>query len=778
MKKIIISLLLSLVAITAFSKELVIFSDGKLNGQLASKAEIKNGKLRFSTSNAIKLKIAPATPDLSKYTQLEITVVANRANDQFRLTLTSNPANANKWNYYCVPGKFTFTKGPQKMIIDLSKLIKSRNPIGKHQIQTIDFNFTGWEMAYKKGLVLDIEKMVLSSKGNATVEASKKVVTDKKKILNEIKKLSALPNTPWTPVPNIQNRKFWDATKNTIFGKNVIKHAKKALKQKAAFPPTDYYLDFLRNGNRTRYENAYNPIVQNYANLTMALCITGDKATYFTPWQEYNDVLCKMATWVYPAHDKKLDNLLMRRPHIELVGSNVGAIVSTARCLLAPIISKETAQSMEQAVQRQIITPFIETVQGKRSRDYFLIATNNWNAVCIANVVQTLLASNMPSNLRKEAIAYALSHTENYLNGFNSDGYCSEGISYWSYGFGHYLRLAALLYAVSDGKLNLLDDPKSRLAASFPERFLLSEKDFYPAFADCSFDAGLGDVSIYLRDYLMGYKTKDAKLIASNMLYQLAVYALPPQNSKKVKQHIPQRVSEFAKTGVFIIRSTTKNGLNIACKGGNNNELHNHNDVGSFSIAFPGKHVIIGDLGGTVYTRNSFNQNRYQNLLLNSWGHPVPLINGKLQTHGQNTDAQVVKFNKTKEQVSITLDIKKAYQNNPEIKTLTRSFDYNFSGRGKITITDLATFTTPATFETALTTFGNIKQVAKDKLIAQYRDCAVEITVNTNGIPWKLNHDVIKANTRWLDTPKRYAITLDNKHKNVSIKMEIIPLDK
>ena len=110
MKKIIISLLLFLVAITAFSKELVIFNDGKLNGKLASKAEIKNGKLRFSTSNAIKLKIAPATPDLSKYTQLEITVVANRANDQFRLTLTSNPANANKWNYYCVPGKFTFAR--------------------------------------------------------------------------------------------------------------------------------------------------------------------------------------------------------------------------------------------------------------------------------------------------------------------------------------------------------------------------------------------------------------------------------------------------------------------------------------------------------------------------------------------------------------------------------------------------------------------------------------------------------------------------------------------
>ncbi|MBO5792443.1 MAG: hypothetical protein J6S54_08220, partial [Lentisphaeria bacterium] len=732
----------------------------------------KEGRLRFCTSDAIKLKLVPPTPDVSKYTHLEMHFNSNREGDHFRFTITANPPDAKKWNYYYAPIQ-SIVKGMQKITIDLTKLNKARNPLGKDKVQTLDFNFTGWEMPYKKGLVLDIEKIVLIKKAVAPVAAGKKVSVP------EFEELKQLPAAPWIPVPDASDRKFWDAKCKTLFGKNTLKHAQNALNTPAVAPPTDYYLDFLRNGNRRRYEQLYQPLVRNYSYLTMALCLTGDKEKYFKQWHAYNDVLCNMVTWVYPAHDKQLDNLLMRRHHIELVGSNTGLTVITARRLLAPWISPETAKKMQAAVTRQLITPMVETAQGKRQPDWFLSSTNNWNAVCIANMVQVLLASDLPRDVRNSTIAFAVRHTGNYLQGFNADGYCSEGISYWGYGFGHYLRLAATLYAVSKGKIQLLSIPEARLAAQFPEKFMLSKNQYFPAFSDCYFNAGVSEATLYLRDFLLGHHAGAPDQVATNMLGQLAVWGLPVQSGKTAKKFVPEMISAFEKTGVFIFRHPAENGILLACKGGNNAELHNHNDVGSFTIAFPGTVALLGDLGGVIYSRDSFNHNRYKNPLLNSWGHPVPVIGGRLQISGPGTAAKKLRFVKQKNSTSVTLDIRNAYGNHPAgIKKLERTFSFNSEGRGKVSVADSAEFENPQSFETALTTFGRIKRTGKDTLSAEYRNTNVSITVNTSGIPWKLKHETIKADSSWKDRPQRYAIELEGSHKKINMEMIFIPTHK
>ena len=42
------------------------------------------------------------------------------------------------------------------------------------------------------------------------------------------------------------------------------------------------------------------------------------------------------------------------------------------------------------------------------------------------------------------------------------------------------------------------------------------------------------------------------------------------------------------------------------------------------------------------------NKNRYKNPMLNSFGHPVPVIDNKLQSTGKGTKANVIKFEKNK----------------------------------------------------------------------------------------------------------------------------------
>ena len=81
--------------------------------------------------------------------------------------------------------------------------------------------------------------------------------------------------------------------------------------------------------------------------------------------------------------------------------------------------------------------------------------------------------------------------------------------------------------------------------------------------------------------------------------------------------------------------------MGVAIKGGNNNEHHNHNDVGSYVVGVAG-HAYVLDPGGEVYTRRTFSRERYVSPMLNSYGHPVPVVAGQRQTTGRQSAARVL----------------------------------------------------------------------------------------------------------------------------------------
>ncbi|MFR6332585.1 MAG: hypothetical protein ACLUOI_29915 [Eisenbergiella sp.] len=70
----------------------------------------------------------------------------------------------------------------------------------------------------------------------------------------------------------------------------------------------------------------------------------------------------------------------------------------------------------------------------------------------------------------------------------------------------------------------------------------------------------------------------------------------------------------------------------MAAKGGNNGESHNHNDVKL--PASGGDEMLLTDLGAGEYTRDYFSEKRYEILCNHSFGHSVPVIDGKGQKEG------------------------------------------------------------------------------------------------------------------------------------------------
>jgi hypothetical protein len=142
--------------------------------------------------------------------------------------------------------------------------------------------------------------------------------------------------------------------------------------------------------------------------------------------------------------------------------------------------------------------------------------------------------------------------------------------------------------------------------------------------------------------------------------------------------------------------------LGLAVKGGHNAELHNHNDVGSYVIMLDGEEMS-GDPGGEVYTRRTFSKDRYVSKVLNSYGHPVPVVAGKLQREGRAAAAKVLKTEFTDGCDTLVLDLTAAYDA-PTLRSLVRTVTFDRK-TGVITMSDAVSFSEPSSFEVPVVTY-------------------------------------------------------------------------
>ena len=88
---------------------------------------------------------------------------------------------------------------------------------------------------------------------------------------------------------------------------------------------------------------------------------------------------------------------------------------------------------------------------------------------------------------------------------------------------------------------------------------------------------------------------------------------------------------------------TNKNGFFVATKGGYNNESHNHNDAGTFSLYLNTTPIFI-DAGVGTYTRQTFSSERYSIWTMQSNYHNLPMVNGVPQQFGSEFRATDVHF--------------------------------------------------------------------------------------------------------------------------------------
>lgn len=575
----------------------------------------------------------------------------------------------------------------------------------------------------------------------------------------------------------ISDRVTWESlARNPTFAQ-VISNAEGMLSKPVPALPDDLYLDYSRTGNRDRCQKVLFERAGRLSTLALAEALE-QRGRFIQPLKETISALCLERTWVYPAHDGKLNNFYGRTVEMDLRATAVAWDLATVDHLLGDKLAPETRRLIRENVSRRVLQPFRDMVEQRRPEIYWMRATHNWNAVCLAGVTGAALALLDDPQERAWHIAAAEYYIRFFLSGFTPDGYCSEGVGYWNYGFGHFIMLGEAIRQATTNRVDLLADP----GAFQPALYSLHAEilnGIFPTISDCHPGSrpdpqmvryicerfGLDRPAADQADFV-----KVSGGLVPTLMFSFLPSRLPVIHRGTVVAESPLR-TWFKDGGVLICRSTAGATFPFGAvlKGGNNAEHHNHNDVGSFSIV-AGKAMVICDPGSEVYTARTFSSHRYDSKVLSSYGHAVPRVAGQLQHAGADARAIVLRADFTDQADTLALDLRSAYKV-PELEKLERTFVFQREDQTTLSVRDEVSFTAPSSFETALITWGKWKNISPTELQIEDEGGAVRVRIDTGGKAFEMQSETLDEDVPTKKKPVRISIALKSPVKGAMVTM-------
>lgn len=539
--------------------------------------------------------------------------------------------------------------------------------------------------------------------------------------VDEIAELIA--ERPAAPGARIGDRTVWDRLFALPSAAARIRAAEEAMSDPVPVLDDDMYLEFLRSGNRSRYRARYDRIYFGLANLTLGECLE-NKGRFLPAIAAHIDAICALRSWTYPAHDTQLKSF-NGSPHIDVGSARLTAYLALTYDWLHDVLPSETIARLMAECDRRSFRPYLATVRGAsgrrtpesealKGRDWWYWAENNWNSACNSGIVRAALAMVEDRRLRAEFIAAAEDAVPRALRGYLPDGYCTEGMGYWGYGYGNLLMLGLTVRGATGGRVDFFSDPKHRAVMMFPYgNRLMGWKS--PHFADWAANPSLPLLALERQVFpdITSRRVEKLDLLAGDGNWSpsdltfigLRAFGQEPAPSEgNGFDNLPPR-TWFPVGQVLIARGDWPERtmrLSIAIKGGHNNELHNHNDVGSYTIMMDDEEMC-GDPGPEIYRSQTFSKNRYLSDVLNSYGHPVPVVAGQLQANGQSASAKIVRTDFTDARDTIVLDLTAAYHVHA-LRSLVRTLTLDRT-TSMITLSDEVLFSEPSAFEVPVITY-------------------------------------------------------------------------
>lgn len=495
----------------------------------------------------------------------------------------------------------------------------------------------------------------------------------------------------FTPCPPAADRKAWDALPKDLKD-GLIKNGEDFLHFDYPSLTAADYMEFTRSGNRSHFQDKQFLRRTALNALVLAECAEY-KGRFLDDIINGLYIICEENAWQLPAHNSYVRDTPqfilpdVTRPVIDLFAAETASVLAVAEYLLrkelftiSPFLSKMINKNLEE----RIFTPYL--------KEHFwwmgdgVSHMNNWTVWCTQNILLAAFTRELPESIKDGIFKKACTSIDYFLAEYGEDGCCDEGAQYYRHAGLCLFNCLEVLNGISGNAfLSVYEIEKIKNIASY---ILTVHIDgvYYVNFADCSPIAGRCGA----REYLFGKRTQNKELMSfaasdyqnsedpftkdeHNLFYRLqTVFTHREMISFDKNPVIAHRDFWYESVGIFMARDEH---LYLAVKAGDNDDSHNHNDTGSFTIYKDGKPLFI-DVGVETYTKRTFSPDRYDIWTMQSRYHNLPsFFDGKteiMQKNGADYRAEHVSCQLDTRICRISMDLAAAYPDH-RIRSYTRS---------------------------------------------------------------------------------------------------------
>jgi hypothetical protein len=491
-----------------------------------------------------------------------------------------------------------------------------------------------------------------------------------------------VPREAFRPYPTASDHAAWERLVPGETRRSFVAAAENELGTPWAELPATRFLDFVRDGNRGRYEKLLFSRRAKLGRLVLGETLEG-KGRFAEAIADGVWLLCEESFWGVPAHvgmQKKGAGLPdVTEPIVDLFAAETGALLAWTDFLVGErldAVHPMVRERLRLELDRRILTPALEREDfgwmGFRSA-----TVNNWNPWNNSNWLAAALLVERDPARRTRAVAKVARSLDRFVDGYPDDGGCDEGPSYWGRAGASLFEALELLRSATGGRVDVFRAPVVRAIG----RYIASAhvaSDWYVNIGDASARVSPAPDLVYR----YGRATGDDTLAAfgawlaarrgpygpddvdhfGSLARALAALAgtsglagAPAAEPLPAEVWLPdlQMMAAREKPG-------TTDGLYVAAWGGHNDQSHNHNDVGNVIVFADGRPLLV-DAGVGEYTAKTFSPQRYDIWTMQSSWHVLPTINGADERAGAEYKARDVSFAASPASVRFALDIAPAW---------------------------------------------------------------------------------------------------------------------
>lgn len=489
-------------------------------------------------------------------------------------------------------------------------------------------------------------------------------------------------NQKWVQYPSYKDREGWSRFLGE-YKDEIIKNGESLLGYTWKVVKATDYLEFERSGNREIMERPFDDNNQAIVRLMLAELAEG-RGRFID--QLINGVFhtCEMTSWALSAHlvtqptHRALPTPIY--PLIDLTAGDLGSLLSWVYYFMHEEFDKidpEISRRLYRELDERIMKPYLNNDSfWWLAANYKGQMVNNWNPWCNSNCLMTFMLLENDVDRLSKAVSRSMQSVDKFLNYVHSDGACEEGPSYWGHASGKCLDYLVLLNRITGGKISIFDNPQIKAMGEYIARSYVGN-GWVVNFADASAKGG-GDPYLIYR-YGKAVKSDILKQFASmqnkgskisfrgrDLFRILEAFLVEDELCAYQEAYTGVSYTWYPETEFCYVRNKK---AFFAAKGGYNDESHNHNDAGSFSLWVNNMPVII-DAGVGTYTRQTFSSERYTIWTMQSNYHNLPMISGVPQKYGRQYKATEVKATKN----SFSANIATAYPDEAGVKKWIRSY--------------------------------------------------------------------------------------------------------